>query len=265
MAAPAQSLPFLVQESGVLLGEPRTDPVRILFAGGESSMPTTLSLQSAGYSVHSALTGVEALRGFQMSRPDLILLTLRLPDMDGIHLLSTFREWTTAPIIVMSVQREESEQIACLDHGADDFLTKPFTMAELQARIRAALRRAFGVPRGEVFQAGGLKLDFSKRTVFMNGARVRLTASEYDLLKVLASHAGLVRTHWQLIRELWGGAQYQDSMHLLRVTMSNLRRKLGSGSTPLPLIVTEPGVGYRLHRHSDWSETPQVAAKSRYS
>ena len=146
--------------------------------------------------------------------------------MDGKQVLRRLREWTTTPIIVMSVRHEESEKIACLDTGADDYLTKPFTMGELLARLRAALRRAFGTPRSEVFLAGDLKVDFSRREVFIANEPVKLTATEYDLLKVLISHAGLVRTHYQLIHELWGTTQYQDAVHLLRVTVSNLRRKL---------------------------------------
>ena len=166
--------------------------------------------------------------------------------MDGQQVLRHFRQWTTAPIIVMSVEHQESEMIACLDTGADHYMTKPFTMGELLARLRAASRRAFGVPRNEVFQTGELRLDFTRREVFVGNEPVRLTVTEYDLLKVLASHAGLVRTHHQLIHEVWGSTQYQDALHLLRVTVSNLRRKLACDSKSFPPLITEPGVGYRL-------------------
>ena len=146
--------------------------------------------------------------------------------MDGRDVLKRLREWTSTPIVVMSVRHEESEKIACLDAGADDYLTKPFTMGELLARLRAALRRAFGSARIESFRSGNLKVDFNRREVFVGDDQIKLTATEYDLLKVLVHHAGLVRTHYQLIHELWGHTQYQDAVHLLRVTVSNLRRKL---------------------------------------
>jgi len=222
--------------------------LRILLVGDDESMIEILSaaLKTAGYKVYPVGTGREALRTFQFARPDLILLDLHLPDMDGRQVLLHLREWTTAPIIVMSIQQEESEKIACLDTGADDYVTKPFTMGELLARLRAALRRAFGTPRREVFTAGDLKLDFSRREVFVGNEKVKLTATEYDLLKLLASHAGVVRTHYQLIHELWGTTQYQDVVHLLRVTVSNLRKKLECDSGIARHIVTEPGVGYRL-------------------
>jgi len=204
------------------------------------------SLHSAGYTLYAAFSGRDGLQNFQNARPDLILLELGLPDMDGKQVLRDLREWTTTPIIVLSSRHEEAEKIACLDNGADDYITKPFTMGELLARVRAALRRAFGIPRNEVFTAGCLQVDFGRREVFIATRKVTLTATEYDLLKALASHAGLVRTHHRLIHEIWGTAQYSDAMHLLRVTMSNLRRKLRPDAGTFRPIVTEAGVGYRL-------------------
>ncbi|MFZ0592322.1 MAG: response regulator transcription factor [Bryobacteraceae bacterium] len=229
---------------------------RILLVDDEKSMQDILSvtLQPAGYTLYPASSGEEALQKFQLAQPDLILLDLFLPDMDGKQVLRRLREWTTTPIIVMSVRHEESEKIACLDTGADDYLTKPFTMGELLARLRAALRRAFGIPRSDVFAAGDLKVDFNRREVFVGHEQVKLTATEYDLLKVLVRHAGLVRTHYQLIHELWGTTQYQDAVHLLRVTVSNLRRKLVRDPRPFRYVVTEPGVGYRLRTDSDWTQ-----------
>jgi two-component system KDP operon response regulator KdpE len=231
-----------------------TQGPRLLLVDDEESMHDVLgvTLRAAGYLVVPARNGGEGLQRFQSARPDLILLDLFLPDMDGKHVLSRLREWTTTPIIVMSVRHQESEKVACLDSGADDYITKPFTMGELLARFRAALRRAFGTPRSEVFTAGDLKVDLSRREVFVGTEQVKLTATEYDLLKVLVGHAGLVRTHYQLIHELWGSTQYQDAVHLLRVTVSNLRRKLVCDPRAIRRIVTEPGVGYRLRTNSDW-------------
>jgi two-component system KDP operon response regulator KdpE len=230
-------------------------------------VPETLddALQSAGYDLFPVWTVREALQTFQVTQPDLILLELNLPDRHG-QSLRRLRESTTIPIVVISSHQDESEQIYCLDSGADDYVTKPVTIARLLARLRAALRRAFGIPRSEVFKTGGLKIDFSMRAVFVWEEQVRLSATEYALLKVLASHAGMVKTHHQLIHEVWGTLQYQDAVHLLRVTVSNLRRKLVCDSRSVPLIVTEAGVGYRLRRDSEWTrelrlEPPVTAAR----
>ena len=245
MATLHQCFPAVTEDSPAN-DQRRKEGLRILLAGDDNSMIEILSaaLKSAGYGVYPVGTGKESLRNFQSVRPDLILLDLHLPDMDGKKVLQRLREWTTAPIIVMSVRQEESEKIACLDTGADDYITRPFGVGELLARLRAALRRAFG--RTEVFQVGDLKLDFYRREVFVGNEKVKLTATEYDLLKLLATHAGAVRTHYQLVHELWGSSQYQDVVHLLRVTVSNLRRKLECEAGILGHIVTEPGVGYRL-------------------
>ena len=226
---------------------------RILLIDDEVSIQDILSLtlKPAGYHLYPVGSGHEALKAFQSTRPELILLDLFLPDMDGKDVLQRLRKETTSPIIVMSVRHEESEKIACLDAGADDYITKPFTMGELMARLRAALRRAFGSQSNEVFKAGDLRVNFGRREVFVGGEQVHLTATEYDLLKVLVRHAGLVRTHFQLIHEIWGTTQYQDAVHLLRVTVSNLRRKLVCDPQVLRRIVTEPGVGYRLRTELD--------------
>ena len=187
---------------------------------------------------YPAFTGEDALRKYQSAHPELILLGLFLPDMGGMDLLRRLRSWTSVPILVMSARGEESEIIACLDSGADDYLTIPFTMGELLARIRAALRRAFGGTQGDVFTAGELRVDFNRREVFVGREQVVLTATEYHLLNVLVRHAGRARTHHQLIHEVWGSTQYQDAVHLLRVTVSNLRRKLSSdsGHHLLPIV-----------------------------
>jgi two-component system KDP operon response regulator KdpE len=246
----------MIRRARIQPDEMEKEGLRILLIDDEKAMQDilTITLRPAGYTVYAVTTGAEALQKFPLARPDLILLDLFLPDVDGKQILRRLREWTTSPIIVMSVRHEESEKIACLDTGADDYLTKPFTMGELLARLRAALRRAFGAPRSDVFAASDLKVDFSRREVFVANEQIKLTATEYDLLKVLASHAGLVRTHRQLIHELWGSTQYQDAVHLLRVTVSNLRRKLVRDSRALRYIVTEPGVGYRLRTEAEWTQ-----------
>ena len=224
------------------------DRLRILVVHDEQWSDSNLGalLHSAGYDIYPAPTGEEALRIFPLARPDLILLELGLPDMDGKQVLLRLRELTTVPVIVISVRNQEEEKIACLDYGADDYITKPFATGELLARLRAALRRAFGIPRGEVFTAGFLKVDFVRREVQAGSHPIKLTATEYGLLKVLAIHAGSVRTHRQLIREVWGATQYHDPVHLLRVTVSNLRRKLSPDRGSRCPIATEAGVGYRL-------------------
>jgi two-component system, OmpR family, KDP operon response regulator KdpE len=158
----------------------------------------------------------------------------------------SLREWTQTPILILSVREQESDKIAALDAGADDYLTKPFGVGELLARIRAALRRTNNNDTGAVFATGELKVDLARRIVRLNGQKVQLTPTEYDLLKVLIRHTDRVLTHRQVIREVWGGACYENEMHLLRVNISNLRRKLETDPARPRYILTEPGVGYRL-------------------
>jgi two-component system KDP operon response regulator KdpE len=190
------------------------------------------------------------LLNFPFARPDLIVLNLGVPDANGKQILRQLRDWTSAPIIVVSAESEELQKIEFLDIGADDYLTKPLKIGEFLARLRAASRRSFGVPRGEIFRSGGLEVDFSRREVRVQQRQVKLTATEYDLLKVLAGHAGQVQSHYRLIHEVWGGTQYQDALHLLRVTVCNLRRKLLAGSRLPCHILTEPGIGYKLRCES---------------
>ena len=232
---------------------------RVLLVDDEKSIQQTLSavLPPAGYTVYPVRNGEEALRGSQLIRPDLILLDLGLPDMDGKEVIRRLREWTMTPIIVISVRDEESEKITSLDTGANDYLVKPFTIGELLARMRAALRSVNAIPN-DIFIVDDLSVDLSRREVFVDETQVKLTATEYDLLKVLIHHAGRVRTHHQLIHEVWGGTQYQDAVHLLRVTLSHLRRKLRPDPMKPRYIVTEPGVGYRLRTESSgWPSKPR--------
>jgi two-component system KDP operon response regulator KdpE len=196
--------------------------------------------------VHEAASGEDALQVVPAARPDAIVLDLGLPQMTGTEVTRCLREWTDIPILILSVREEEAEKIAALDAGADDYLTKPFGPGELLARLRAALRRASKQETNSVFTSGDLMVDLVQRLVRVGGSDVQLTPTEYDLLKALVLHAGKVLTHRQLMREVWGGAHYEDSMHLLRVNVSNLRRKIESDATRPRFIVTEPGVGYRL-------------------
>jgi two-component system KDP operon response regulator KdpE len=203
-------------------------------------------LSAHGYSVHEAASGEDALQTVPAVRPDAIVLDLGLPQMTGTEVTRCLREWTEIPILILSVREEEAEKIAALDAGADDYLTKPFGPGELLARLRAALRRASKQETNSVFTTGDLMVDLAQRMVRVSGADVQLTPTEYDLLKALVLHAGKVLTHRQLMREVWGGAHYEDSMHLLRVNISNLRRKIEADATRPRFIVTEPGVGYRM-------------------
>ena len=221
---------------------------RVLIVDDEQGIRHFLraSLASRGYATYEASTGEEALQTIPIVRPDVIILDLGLPDLDGIDITRSLREWTQTPILVLSVREQESDKIAALDAGADDYLTKPFGPGELLARIRAALRRANRSETAVAFTTGELEVDFTCRTVLLRSQKVQLTPTEYDLLKVLVRYAGKVLTHRQVIREVWGGTCYEDEMHLLRVNVSNLRRKLEPDPTRPRYIVTEPGVGYRL-------------------
>ena len=226
---------------------PEKQGPRILLIDDEESIQQTLGavLPVAGYTVYQAREGKEGVRRVPLVRPDLVLLDLGLPDMDGRDVIQQLRERSIAPIIVISVRDEESEKVRCLDTGAHDYVTKPFTMPELLARMRASLR-SVNAMQNDVFVVSDLKVDLERREVFVGETSVKLTATEYDLLKVLVHHAGKVRTHQQLIRELFGRTHYQDVLHLLRVTVSHLRRKLQPDPLKPRYIVTEPGVGYRL-------------------
>ena len=221
---------------------------RVLIVDDEPAIRRFLraSLSAHGYSVHEASTGEEALQVVPAVHPDVIILDLGLPDIDGKEITSHLREWSQTPIIILSVQGEESAKIAALDAGADDYLTKPFGAGELRARIRAALRRVHQEENGPVLITGNLTVDLAARMVRLGDDDVQLTPTEYSLLKALVIHAGKILTHRQLAREVWGGAHYEDTQHLLRVNISNLRRKLETDPARPRHIVTEPGVGYRL-------------------
>ena len=223
--------------------------IRILVVDDERPIRRFLNASLSGqYTVLEAATGAEALSMTVSGRPDIIILDLGLPDMDGLEVTRRLREWTQIPIIVVSVRDQEETKIAALDAGADDYLTKPFGVGELTARVRAALRRSAAPESEPVFQKDDLLVDLARRNVVKQGQSVSLTPTEYDILRLLVQHAGKVLTHNQLIHSIWGGESLgseQDS-HLLRVNVSNLRHKLEADPSRPHYIVTEPGVGYRL-------------------
>ena len=223
--------------------------LRILVVDDERAIRRFLkaSLSAHGYIVLEATTGQEGLDGVTVHRPDLIILDIGLPDIDGFEVTKRLREWTQTPIIILSVQEQEADKVAALDAGADDYLTKPFGVSELMARIRVALRHASpsAATAEPVFSSGPLTVDLSHRKVTVNNETVQLTPTEYDLLKLFVNHAGRVLTHQYILRQIWGVGYGQD-LHLLRVNISNLRRKIEPNPNRPIFILTEPGVGYRL-------------------
>jgi two-component system KDP operon response regulator KdpE len=222
---------------------------RILVVDDEKAIRRFLqtSLTANGYAVFEAINGADALTAVVNHRPDVVILDLGLPDIEGTEVTARLREWTQLPIIILSVREQETDKITALDAGADDYLTKPFGVGELMARIRVVLRQAANTNQAEsVFTTDGLEVDLARRLVKVGGQKVQLTPTEYDLLRVLVNHAGKVLTHQHLLREVWGMG-YEAEAHLLRVNISNLRRKLEQNPARPRYILTEPGVGYRLH------------------
>ena len=220
--------------------------IRILVVDDERPIRRFLNASLSGqYTVLEAASGAEALAMAVSGRPDVIILDLGLPDMDGLEVTRRLREWTQIPIIIVSVRDQEEHKIAALDAGADDYLTKPFGVGELMARLRVALRRSAQIDLEPVFSTGKLVVDLNQREVRLNEQLLALTPTEYDLLRILAKHAGKVLTHDQLLRAVWGTA-YESETHMLQVNISNLRRKIEPDPSRPIYIVTEPGVGYRL-------------------
>jgi two-component system KDP operon response regulator KdpE len=200
---------------------------------------------SSQYTILEAANGSDALAAAVSAHPDAILLDIGLPDLDGIQVTRRIREWSHVPIIIISVRDQESDKIAALDAGADDYLVKPFGIGELTARLRVALRRAALPDQEPVYQSDGLVVDLAHRAVSVDGQPVSLTPTEYDILRVLVQHAGKVLTHQQLIHAVWGSG-FEAEAHLLRVNVSNLRRKIEPDPSRPRHLLTEPGVGYRL-------------------
>jgi two-component system KDP operon response regulator KdpE len=206
------------------------------------------SLQAHGYRLLEAVTGAEGIRMASQYVPEIVLLDLGLPDVDGLEVTRRIREWSRMPILVLSARGQESAKVDALDAGADDYLTKPFGFAELLARIRVALRHARRAEPGTDepdFECGPLRVEFDTRRVTVAGAEVHLTPIEYKLLTTLARHSGRVVTHKQLLQEVWGPQNAQDNQYL-RVYMTHLRRKLEPAGSNARIFKTEVGVGYRL-------------------
>ncbi len=204
-----------------------------------------VTLEADGYRVFDAATGNDGIVQAAQRRPDVVLLDLGLPDLDGVNVLKRLREWSRVPVVVLSVRDREEDKIAALDNGADDYVTKPFNSGELLARLRAALRHVQPQGADALFWSGNIEVDLATRLVRKRGQEVKLTPIEYALLRLLVSHAGKVLTHRQLLTEVWG-ANAVEQTHYLRVHIAHLREKLEDDSAKPDLILTEPGVGYRL-------------------
>jgi two-component system, OmpR family, KDP operon response regulator KdpE len=206
------------------------------------------TLTDSGYDYLDVSTGQEGLRLVGLRHPDLVILDLGLPDMDGLEVTRRLREWTPTPILVLSARNQERDKVDALDAGADDYLTKPFGTAELLARLRVSLRHSIQAAQGTsdpVFTAGDLRVDLEHRQVFVGESEIHLTPIEYKLLLVLVQYAGKVVTRKQLLHDVWGPS-YVGEMHYLRVYMGQLRHKLEADPTRPRFLITEPGVGYRL-------------------
>ncbi|MFZ7101994.1 MAG: response regulator [Peptococcaceae bacterium] len=220
---------------------------RILIIDDEMQIRKMLkvALTAHGYEIAEGETGQEGLNQAALFHPDLVILDIGLPDLDGFEVINRLREWSRVPIIILSVQDQETDKIKALDAGGDDYVTKPFSMGELLARMRVALRHTAKTEDEPVLAFAGLSIDLAHRQVTVDHHEVKLTPTEYDILKQLALHAGKVLTHRQLLRAIWG-IDYQDESHYLRVYIRQLRRKLEADPTRPKYIITEPGVGYRL-------------------
>lgn len=207
-----------------------------------------MTLTDHGYGFREACNGKDGIAKTASERPDLVILDLGLPDIDGLEVTRQLREWTNVPIIILSARGKEKDKVEALDLGADDYLTKPFGVPELLARVRVALRHAARIEAGQEepdVKFGKIRVELSNRRVFVDDAEVKLTRIEYKLLVTLLKYSGKVVTHNQLLKEIWG-QEYYDESNYLRVYMAHLRRKLETDPAHPKFFITEPGVGYRL-------------------
>jgi two-component system, OmpR family, KDP operon response regulator KdpE len=204
-----------------------------------------ITLEANGYKVVEAASGKDGLVEAASRRPDIVILDLGLPDMDGVAVLKRLREWSRVPVVVLTVRERDEDKIEALDNGADDYVTKPFSTPELLARLRAALRHAQPEEAEAVFRTGDLEVDLAKRRVSVKDHEIKLTVTEYSLLRLLVRHAGKVLTHSQILKEVWG-PNATEQTHYLRVYMARLREKIEPVPSRPVLLITEPGVGYRF-------------------
>ena len=220
---------------------------RILVIDDENEIRRMLQvgLSAHGYTLGEAASGKEGLNQVLIFHPDLVILDLGLPDIDGLDVLRRLREWSQVPVIVLTVRDREGDKVSALDEGADDYVTKPFSMGELLARIRVAMKHAARSDDEPVLVFRDLTLDFARRIVLLKQQEIKLTPTEYEILKYLALHAGRVVTHGQLLRAVWG-PNYQEHTQYLRVYIGQLRRKIEADQARPRFITTEPGVGYRF-------------------
>lgn len=237
-------------DEGARPASPGPSGARVLVIDDEPEVGRAVrtGLRGADFSVEWAATGAEGIERVAQWRPDVILLDLSLPDIDGVEVCHQLREWTQTPIIVLSVRAREADKIAALEQGADDYLTKPFGMGELIARIRVALRHtanATSPTGGTLMRVGGLEMDLERRLVTVDGREVHLTPTEYEVLKYLMTNAGKVVTHRVLLHAVWGPS-YEAEGHYLRVFINQLRRKIELEPSRPRYLITEAGVGYRI-------------------
>jgi two-component system, OmpR family, KDP operon response regulator KdpE len=220
---------------------------KILIVDDEQSIRRFLkvTLSAQGYTVIEAVSGQQAISLTSEQKPDVIILDLGLPDIDGVEVTKLLRQWTEVPIIILSVRGSESDKIAALDAGANDYLTKPFGVGELLARLRVALRDPWKNNQESVFSSGSLKVDLTRRLVTVSEREIQLTPKEYELLHAMINDAGKVLTHHHILCTVWG-TEYGEEFHMLHVNISNLRRKIEPDPLHPQYVITEPGVGYRL-------------------
>lgn len=224
-----------------------SDQSRVLVIDDEASVRNVvrMALKNAGHSIAEASTGAEGIEKATSFHPNLVILDLGLPDINGSEVLKQLRTWTTIPVIVLTVTDDEKTKVSLLDAGADDYLTKPFGPEELQARIRVALRHTGLIEATPIFESGFLKVDLNKKTVFVSENPVKLTGTEYAVLSRLVRDHGKVVSQIQLLKEIWGTAA-KDQSHYLRIYINQLRKKIETNPSEPKHILTEPGVGYRL-------------------
>jgi two-component system KDP operon response regulator KdpE len=225
-------------------------PIRILVVDDEQPIVRLLqiTLESHGYGVITAATGNDCIVQAATARPELVILDLGLPDMEGIDVLRRLREWATTPVVILSARSSEEEIVRCLDAGADDYLVKPFRTGELVARVRAALRHVSGSPVSSVLSFGAVCIDLGARRVTKEGEDVHLTAIEYSIFALMAKNAGRILTHGQILQQVWGPTFVEETQYL-RVYVAQLRKKLENDPSNPRLLVTETGIGYRLNEN----------------